>query len=96
MQRDAHTIVSEADIAARGAKAVLESPALQRAFAAAETEYIERIRKSDPVTGRDERETCFLLLHALDALRADLAATAAGGAIARRNLRSSLNTSTRS
>lgn len=96
MQREPSTIVAEADIAARDARAVLEHPGLKRAFAAAEGAYLARIRKSDPATGHDERESAFLLLRALDALREDLAATAAGGAIARRNLRSSLIPTNRS
>ncbi|HEY4252313.1 MAG TPA: hypothetical protein VGM87_13965 [Roseomonas sp.] len=96
MARDPAAIVSDAEQAAQQARALLDQPALQRAFAAAEAAYLTRIRQSDPVTGKDERETNFMLLHALDALRADLTATASGGAIARRNFRSSLNSNGRS
>ncbi|HEY4252994.1 MAG TPA: hypothetical protein VGM87_17420 [Roseomonas sp.] len=96
MARDADTILADAETVARQAKAVLDQPGLQRAFAQLEAQYLTQIRHSDPAHGQPERESAFLMLRALDALRADLAAAAAGAAIAHRNLRFAANRQRRS
>lgn len=96
MTRSADTILTEADAAARQARAAIEHPGLQRAFANVEAHCLAQIRHSDPAHGQGEREAAFLMLRALDALRADLAAAAAGAAIAKRNLRFELQRKSRS
>jgi hypothetical protein len=96
MARNADTILADADAAARQARAAIEHPGLQRAFANVEAHCLGQIRHSDPAHGREEREAAFLMLRALDALRADLAAAAAGAAIAKRNLRFELQRQSRS
>lgn len=83
---DAGRILSEAAIAASGAQRLRDDPALQAAFRRLEAAYINQFRTSAP-SDKDARKSAFYMLRALDALKGDIDAVMAGGAVAARNLR---------
>lgn len=87
--RPAAHALSEAETRAREARTVADHPGLQAAFKRLEADYMRQIRISAPDKAT-ERESAYFMLRALDALRADIAATLNGAAVTQRNLRSRL------
>jgi hypothetical protein len=87
---DAQRAANEADERARGARSLLsEHTGFQAAMARLEAAYLAQFRASAPDKPGD-RDAAYFLLRALDAIRQDIDAAAAGGEITRRNLRSAL------
>lgn len=77
---------AEAERLAAGTRSLLENPAVSAAFERLEAVYTSAWRHSAPGATTD-REHAFMMLRALDALKADLESVVTGGRVAAHNVR---------
>lgn len=89
--RDHSALLRQAQLDAAEAAEVLAHPGLKAAFARLSLHYTQNMRHSRP-EDRDDRETAYMMLRALDALAADLRATVSREGVLRHNYRSIVRT----
>lgn len=89
MQKPPEVQVQEALEASASASNLLEHPAFRQAVAACEEAYTAAWRNSGP-GGQQTREDAWMMLRALDELKANLEAAAAAGKLTSFNLRRSM------
>jgi hypothetical protein len=91
MKKPAEVQIQEALDTSVGAKSILESNSFNKAFADLEAQYVMVWRKSKPAEQRI-REDAYMMLRALDELKANLKSAAAAGGLVSFNLRRSIQT----
>jgi hypothetical protein len=89
MKKPPEVQIQEATDTSVGAKTILESAAFQKAFDDLQGQYILTWRNSKPAEAQ-LREDAYMMLRALDELKANLKSAAAAGGIVTFNLRRSI------
>jgi ABC-type uncharacterized transport system substrate-binding protein len=87
MERSPEAALAEAETNAVQARALMQHPAMQRAFSLVEQKLTDGWKNTSPLA-KDERELAWQMLQALEAVKKEIAVAIVAPEIVRRNTRS--------